>query len=114
MEFALNTDLQTVKIIYEEIEQPNNYIKKYMEEYDLDFTDFVKLMGMGQTKLKSLLDGRISITPEIALRLAKVFNTQPLFWIMVEGVYELKVAQDRYARNIEREVTAAEKKNEAA
>lgn len=110
----METSVQKTADDYCYMNPPNYYIKRHMKDYDLDFTDFVKLMGMGQTKLKSLLDGRISITPEIALRLAKVFNTQPLFWITVEGVYELKVAQDRYARDIEREVTAAEKKNETA
>lgn len=44
------------------------------------------------------------ITVDTALRLARCFNTTPKFWLNLQSAYDLALADDRSAREIERTV----------
>jgi len=83
--------------------------------------EFMNPLGISQNKLARDLDvpvGRISdivqgkrtITPDTALRLAVYFNMTPEFWINLQSRYDLKLAKETLLRKIERTVRPAEKK----
>jgi len=45
--------------------------------------------------IPSLLYGKQSITPEMALKLAKAFNTSPEFWLHAQENYDLALARKK-------------------
>ena len=53
--------------------------------------------GLGTTRktLSAIINGKQSVTPEMALRLAKAFNTTPEFWLHVQENYDLAKARKR-------------------
>jgi|SRR6185312_15929239 len=54
--------------------------------------------GLGTTRktLSAIINGKQSVTPEMALRLAASFNnTTPEFWLRVQDNYDLFLAKKR-------------------
>ena len=45
-----------------------------------------------------------SISPDMALRLARFFGTTPEFWLNLQTRYNLEVARDKQQRKVDREV----------
>ena len=51
---------------------------------------------------REIVQGRRSITGETALRLARYFGTSPEFWLGIQKDYDLEVARDEFAAQVER------------
>ncbi len=77
--------------------------------------DFMEPMGLSMnrlaldlcvpvTRIAEIVRKRRGITPDSALRLARYFNTSAEFWMNLQTAYDLEVAEDKFARTIEREV----------
>ena len=52
-----------------------------IEPLDLTVTDASKALGVTSKTLSSLLNGRSGVSPEMALRLSKVFGRTPEGWM---------------------------------
>jgi addiction module HigA family antidote len=59
------------------------------------------------TRIAEIVHERRGITPDTALRLARYFNTSARFWLNLQAAYDLEVAEDELAREIERDVRPA-------
>ena len=59
------------------------------------------------TRVAEIVRERRGITPDTALRLARYFNTSARFWLNLQTAYDLEVAEDDLAREIDREVSPA-------
>jgi addiction module HigA family antidote len=51
-----------------------------------------------------IVDEERAISTDMALRLARLFNTTPEFWVNLQTRYDLEVARDRKQSRINREV----------
>lgn len=56
------------------------------------------------TRLTEIVHGRRGVTADTALRLARYFNTTPKFWLNLQTSYDLAVAAEARAAEIERAV----------
>jgi len=52
-------------------------------------TDAAKSLGVTKDALSALFSGRSGITPEMALRLSKVFGRTPEGWLRLQFQYDL-------------------------
>ena len=77
--------------------------------------EFLKPMGLSQNRLaldirvparriNEIVHGKRRITPDTALRLAKYFDMSPQFWLGLQMDYDLDVAEDELAEQIDDEV----------
>ena len=57
------------------------------------------------TRIVEIVRERRGITPDTALRLARYFNTSARFWLNLQTAYDLEIAEDDLAREIDREVS---------
>ena len=81
-------------------------------EYGLDtlnmtVTDAAKSLGVTRKTLSALLNGRAGITPEMSLRLSKVFGRTPEGWLKLQLQYDLWKIQDRVDLSGLRRIEAA-------
>ena len=60
-----------------------------IEPLDLTVTDASKALGVTRKTLSSLLNGRSGVSPEMALRLSKVFGRTPEGWMKLQLQYDL-------------------------
>jgi len=50
-------------------------------------------LGVSRKTLSKIINEKSSITPDMALRLSKAFNTSPGFWLNMQSKYDLWVAE---------------------
>lgn len=51
-------------------------------------SEIARLLGISRQHLHDLLSERKPVSPEVAVRLAKLFGTAPLVWIRMQGAYD--------------------------
>ncbi len=56
---------------------------------DLTVGEAAEALGVTRKALSELLNGRAGVSPEMALRLAKAFNTTPESWLGMQMEYDL-------------------------
>ena len=66
-----------------------------LEPLDLSVTDAAKALKVARPNLSKLVNGHISISPDMAVRLSIVFNTSSEFWINLQAAYDLYEAEKK-------------------
>lgn len=51
-------------------------------------TEIAKMLGISRQHLHDILAERKPISAEVAVRFAKLFGNQPIFWIRMQGAYD--------------------------
>lgn len=59
----------------------------------LTIEEIAKGLGTTRKTLSAIINGKQSVTPEMALRLSKAFNTTPEFWLHAQENYDLAHAR---------------------
>ncbi|ETR68514.1 MAG: hypothetical protein OMM_04520 [Candidatus Magnetoglobus multicellularis str. Araruama] len=68
--------------------------KRYMEPDNFTVTDLSQLLEISYHSLSNILSGKGSITPDIALKLEKIFsNTTVEFWLNLQTAYDIWYAE---------------------
>ena len=68
---------------------PGRIVKGSIEELGLSVTDAAKVPGVTRPTISKLVNGRASISPEMAVRLSKAFGSTPKFWLTLQLNYDL-------------------------
>lgn len=69
---------------------PGETLKElYMKEYNLSIAKLALMLGLSRKHLSNIVNGKVPITTEVALKLAKCFNTSPEIWLREQLVYDL-------------------------
>jgi antitoxin HigA-1 len=66
-----------------------------LEPLGISVTDAAKALGVSRKTLSSILNGRAGISPEMAIRLARAFDTSPESWLNHQMQYDLWEAGQR-------------------
>lgn len=79
-------------------------LQEFLKPMGISQYRLAKNTNLPQTRIADIVKGRRSITAETALRFARFFGTTPQFWMNLQGEYDLRVAQRKLAKRVEREV----------
>lgn len=69
----------------------------YLEPLSLTVTGLAAALGVSRKTVSKLINERGSVTPDIALRLSKAFNTTPELWLNLQRNYDLFHARKKVA-----------------
>lgn len=61
----------------------------YMVPLELTVTDLAERLGVSRKTLSKVINGRGSVTPDMALRLARVFHSEPELWLNIQKKVDL-------------------------
>ena len=64
-----------------------------LQPLELSVTDAAKALKVARPTLSKLLNGHMSISPDMAVRLSIVFQTSAEFWINLQAAYDLWLAE---------------------
>ena len=87
---------------------PGGFIRRqYLEPLGLTVTEAAKGLAVSRNTLSMLLNGRLGISPEMAIRLSQAFGGSPESWLQQQMQYDLWHAQqEREAVPVRRFVAA--------
>jgi antitoxin HigA-1 len=72
----------------------------FLPDYGLTVSSFAKALGVSRQTVNELLRERRAVSPEMALRLSRLFGNTPEFWLNAQRAVDLWDA----ARNIKKQI----------
>jgi antitoxin HigA-1 len=78
-----------------------------IEPLGISITDAAAALGVSRKTLSAVLNGRAGISPEMAIRLGKAFETTPESWLNQQMMYDLYVARKAHGKVKVRKLKAA-------
>ena len=87
---------------------PGEVIKRQcVEPLGLTVTEVAKRLGVSRNTLSMMLNGRLGISPEMAIRLSQGFGGSPESWLQQQMQYDLWRARQQAGRIEVRKIEAA-------
>ena len=75
---------------------PGEILKEdYLVPLELSITETASALGVTRQALSALINGRGGVSPEMAIRLSKAFNTSPQLWLNLQQQFDLWQAQKK-------------------
>ena len=81
---------------------PGEVLKaKLLDGMDMTQAQLARALGISTPRLNMILKGRCQLGAEIALRIERVFDISPQYWLRVRNEFELFEERQRMAAELE-------------
>jgi antitoxin HigA-1 len=81
---------------------PGEHLAEELKELGMSAAELARQLNVPTNRVTEILNGRRAITGDTALRLAHFFGTTAEFWLNLQSLYELRIAQKKVGRLISR------------
>jgi antitoxin HigA-1 len=82
--------------------RPGEHLAEELEELGMIAAALARQLDVPTNRVTEILNGRRAITGDTALRLAHFFRTTAEFWLNLQNLYDLRVAQKKAGKSIDR------------
>ena len=72
---------------------PGHHLAEQLEALDMSADELAQQLKIPSSRITDIVDGRRGVTGDIALRLGHFFGTSPEFWINLQKLYDLRLAE---------------------
>jgi addiction module HigA family antidote len=84
---------------------PGEHLNEQLDALEMSAAEFARRIAVPTNRVTELLNGKRAVTADTALRLARAFDTSARFWMNLQVLYDLRVAEaaaDKRVRKIVR------------
>lgn len=81
---------------------PGEHLAEQLVELGMSAAELGRRLKVPTNRITGILNGQRAITGDSALRLAHFFGTSPDFWLNLQKVYELRLAEAKTGATIQR------------
>lgn len=74
----------------------------YLPDYGLTISGLAQALGVSRQTINELLRGRRALSPEMALRLSRLFGNSPEFWLNAQRAVDLWDAAQAIRTEVQR------------
>jgi antitoxin HigA-1 len=74
----------------------------FLSDYGLTVSELAAAAGVSRQSINELLRGRRSVSPEMALRLGRLFGNSPEFWLNAQRAVDLWDAEQAIKKEMAR------------
>lgn len=74
----------------------------FLPDYELTVTGLAEALGVSRQTVNELLRERRAVSPEMALRLSRLFGNSPDFWLNAQRAVDLWEARQAIQEQVER------------
>ena len=85
-----------------QIIHPGEHLAEELKELGMSAAELARRLDVPTNRDTEILNGRRAVTGDTALRLAHFFGTTAEFWLNLQSLYELRIAQKKAGKSIER------------
>jgi addiction module HigA family antidote len=79
---------------------PGEHLAEELEALDMSAAELARKIDLPTNRVTQILNGTRGITGDTALRLAHFFGTSAEFWLNLQSLYDLRVAQVKIGKSI--------------
>ena len=79
---------------------PGEHLAEELKELGMSAAELARQLEVPTNRITQILHGQRAITGDTALRLAHFFGTSAEFWLNLQGLYELRLAEQASGKSI--------------
>ena len=79
---------------------PGEHLAEELKALDMSAAELARQLDVPTNRITQILNGTRAITGDTALRLAHFFGTSAEFWLNLQSIYELRLAQNKAGKSI--------------
>ena len=79
---------------------PGEHLAEELRELGMSAASLARQLDVPTNRITSILNGRRAVTGDTALRLAHFFGTSTEFWLNLQKLYELRLAEEKIGTGI--------------
>ncbi len=79
---------------------PGEQLAEELHELGMSASELARKLDVPPNRITAILNGQRGITGDTALRLAHFFGTSPQFWLNLQSIYDLRVAEQEAGKAI--------------
>lgn len=85
-----------------ELIHPGEHLAEELKELRMSAAELARNIQVPTNRITAILHGQRSITGDTALRLGHFFGTAPEFWLNLQSIYDLRLAQSKSGKSVSR------------
>ncbi len=82
--------------------------EEFIEPLQLDINTLANALRIPVTQIHGIVIEKEVVDASMALRLARYFSTTPQFWLNLQTVYDLKIAERKIGNEIQQDISPLE------
>ena len=79
---------------------PGEHLAEELKALGMSAAELARQLDVPTNRITQILNGTRAITGDTALRLAHFFGTSAEFWLNLQSLYELRLAQNKAGKSI--------------
>ena len=79
---------------------PGEHLAEELKELAMSAAELARKLDVPTNRITGILNGQRAVTGDTALRLAHFFGTSAEFWLNLQSLYELRLAQQKAGKSI--------------
>ena len=79
---------------------PGEHLAEELEALDMSAAELARKIDVPTNRVTQILNGTRAITGDTALRLAHFFGMSAQFWLNLQSLYDLRLAQEKAGKSI--------------
>lgn len=79
---------------------PGEHLAEELEALGMSASQLARKISVPANRVTQILKGTRAITGDTALRLGHFFGTSPQFWLNLQSMYELRLAEKKAGKSI--------------
>ena len=79
---------------------PGEHLAEQLEELGLSAAELGRRLGVPTNRITGILNGQRAITGDTALRLGHFFGVSPQFWLNLQALYDLRMAEAKVGKQV--------------
>ncbi len=83
---------------------PGEHLRIDLEELNMSQAALARALGVPKNRISQIINGDRGITADTALRLARWMGTTPEYWLNLQMLYDLRLAQQSVGQEIQKDV----------
>jgi addiction module HigA family antidote len=74
---------------------PGEHLAEQLEALDMSAAELSRKLRVPANRITEIVNGQRAVTGDTALRLGHFFHTSPEFWLNLQSIYDLRVAEQK-------------------
>jgi addiction module HigA family antidote len=79
---------------------PGEHLAEQLKELGMSAAELARQLKVPTNRITEILNGQRAVTGDTALRLGHFFGTSPEFWMNLQKLYELRLAEQKSGETI--------------
>ena len=79
---------------------PGEHLAEELEALEMSAAELARKIDVPTNRVTQILNGTRAITGDTALRLAHFFGTSAQFWLNLQSLYALRLAQEKVGKSL--------------